>query len=629
MISGSAAVCLARAILVGEDRLAWLMLGGGLAFNAAGEVYYSLVFGNASSVPTPSLDDLLYLLYYPGVYAGLVLLVRGRVERFSASTWLDGAIASFTAAAIIAAVAFEPIMRSAVHGNAAAVATNFAYPAGDLVLLALVVGVFTLSGRIPDRSWLLLGLGLALTSIADTGYLYGSAKGTYVVGGLLDSLWVASALAIGFAAWRPAPRTRPLQLEGLQLLVAPGLCALASLGVLIYGSLTHMTPVALGLAGCSVLVVFARAAWTFHENLVLLAASRSEAHTDALTGLGNRRAMSIALDRVLGSVGPDAESVFVMFDLDGFKVYNDRFGHVAGDALLAHVGARLRDAVAGVGLGLPSGRRRFCVLIRRELQHAERHIARAVAALSVAGDGFSVGTSFGSVHIPSEANTGALALRIADDRMYAKKGERRGSARQQAHDVLLEVLREREPELHHHLRQVGRLAELVGHRLRMDEGQLEELRRAAELHDVGKAAIPDEILNKPGPLDEQEWEFMRRHTIVGERILAAAPALAQVAVIVRSSHERWDGNGYPDRLAGEHIPLAARIVHVCDAFDAMTCDRPYAPAIDPAEALAELRRNAGTQFDPNVVDAFVQAWEQHVALRIDAAEPLTTAGARY
>jgi HD-GYP domain-containing protein (c-di-GMP phosphodiesterase class II) len=141
----------------------------------------------------------------------------------------------------------------------------------------------------------------------------------------------------------------------------------------------------------------------------------------------------------------------------------------------------------------------------------------------------------------------------------------------------------------------------------MDEEQLDELGRAAELHDVGKAAIPDAILNKPGPLDQDEWAFMRRHTLVGERILAAAPALAPVAVIVRSSHEWWDGNGYPDALAGTAISLGARIVSVCDAFDAMTTERPYARALSQAAALAELNRGAGTQFDPDVVRAFASA----------------------
>jgi HD-GYP domain-containing protein (c-di-GMP phosphodiesterase class II) len=128
--------------------------------------------------------------------------------------------------------------------------------------------------------------------------------------------------------------------------------------------------------------------------------------------------------------------------------------------------------------------------------------------------------------------------------------------------------------------------------------------RAAELHDVGKVAVPDAILSKPGPLSDAEWGFMREHTIVGDRILSAAPALEGAAKLVRASHERYDGSGYPDRLRGEQIPLGARIVAVCDAFHAMTSDRPYRPALSVREALDELQRCAGAQFDPRVVNAF-------------------------
>ena len=137
----------------------------------------------------------------------------------------------------------------------------------------------------------------------------------------------------------------------------------------------------------------------------------------------------------------------------------------------------------------------------------------------------------------------------------------------------------------------------------MGSEELDVVTRAAELHDIGKMGIPDAILSKQGPLDEQEWSFMRRHTIIGERILGAAEALRPVAKIVRSSHERFDGAGYPDRLAGEDIPLGARVVFACDAFDAMVSQRPYAASSTADQALAELRRCAGSQFDPVVVDS--------------------------
>jgi HD-GYP domain-containing protein (c-di-GMP phosphodiesterase class II) len=169
----------------------------------------------------------------------------------------------------------------------------------------------------------------------------------------------------------------------------------------------------------------------------------------------------------------------------------------------------------------------------------------------------------------------------------------------------MQILCERDPELRDHTDDVGLLAVQVARRMGLGAEQLDEIARGAELHDIGKVAVPETILHKPGPLDEDEWRLMRQHTIIGERILAAAPALRPVAALVRSSHERWDGTGYPDRISGHDIPLGARIISVCDAFDAMRQKRSYAPSMSEADALEELRRCAGTQFDPDVIDIFV------------------------
>jgi HD-GYP domain-containing protein (c-di-GMP phosphodiesterase class II) len=143
--------------------------------------------------------------------------------------------------------------------------------------------------------------------------------------------------------------------------------------------------------------------------------------------------------------------------------------------------------------------------------------------------------------------------------------------------------------------------------------ELEVLGLAARLHDVGKLAIPDDILRKPGPLDEDEYEFVKQHTVMGERILGASPGWGRVAKIVRATHECWDGTGYPDGLAGADIPLAARIISVCDAFSAMTSHRPYRLPISSEAALDELRGRAGTQFDPEVVETFC-ALKQRAAI---------------
>jgi HD-GYP domain-containing protein (c-di-GMP phosphodiesterase class II) len=234
----------------------------------------------------------------------------------------------------------------------------------------------------------------------------------------------------------------------------------------------------------------------------------------------------------------------------------------------------------------------------------------AVASVTVLGVGFSNPCPQGAIPLPAVAADAAGALRIADQRMYANKHAGRMSAGRQSKDVLLRALAERDPGLGTHTETVG-LAEATAAALGLPADEIEHVRHATELHDVGKMAIPDAILGKPGPLTEEEWAFVRRHPVIGQRIILAAPALGRAAALVRASHERWDGSGYPDRLAGTDVPLGARIVAVADAYAAMTAGRPYRAARTPAEALAELERGAGSQFDPAVVAAWAEAGVPH------------------
>ena len=315
--------------------------------------------------------------------------------------------------------------------------------------------------------------------------------------------------------------------------------------------------------------------------------------------------------------------VLVMYDLNGFKRYNDTFGHPAGDALLARLSAKLATVVATHGTAYRMGGDEFCVLFHGSPEVVGGTVVTdTVTALTEHGPGFSISAAHGEVQIPGECGRPAEVLQLADQRLYRRKDPARDSgAALQLRDVLLQAFRERYPDLQEHQRGVGELVLAVGRRLGLQGEQLDVLARAAELHDVGKIAIPDAILNKPGPLDEQEWRFMRRHTVLGERILTAAPALRPVARLVRSSHERYDGGGYPDGLRGEQIPLGARIIFVCDAFHTMISGRTYSPAIPPNEALAELTRCAGTQFDPAVVDAFIAVRPRVPAYPLDARVP--------
>ena len=332
---------------------------------------------------------------------------------------------------------------------------------------------------------------------------------------------------------------------------------------------------------------------------------RLEALTDPLTRLGNRRSLFEELSERLSTMTTENPMMLMLFDLDGFKTYNDTFGHLAGDALLARLGHKLSAAVAPRGTAYRLGGDEFCVLLPAERHRLNEVVAAAMAALEERGEKFEISASVGTVLLPHEATTSDYALQLADKRMYGRKQGRGGGAREQAHDLLIHIMQARQPELSTHAAGVLKLAIPVGRRLGMDSHQLDVLARVAALHDVGKVGIPDAILSKAGPLDAEEWSFMRQHTLLGERILSAAPTLRPVATIVRASHERWDGTGYPDRLRGDEIPLAARIVAVCDAYLAMTTERCYRPARMPEAARAELSRESGRQFDPSVVAAFL------------------------
>jgi putative nucleotidyltransferase with HDIG domain len=223
------------------------------------------------------------------------------------------------------------------------------------------------------------------------------------------------------------------------------------------------------------------------------------------------------------------------------------------------------------------------------------------------------------VVLEGEALRPSEALRIADQRMYANKGSGRRSNEETIHQVLLSVVGEHDGALRDHVDDVADLAERVSRELGLADDAVAHVRRAAALHDVGKVAIPDEILHAPRSLTEDEWEYMRQHTLIGARIIGAAPEMQPVAAIVRSSHERWDGGGYPDALAGEDIPLGARIVAVCDSYDAMTTTRAYRAAMPVADAVAELERCAGSQFDPRVVAAFRAVLAESAAAAATAA----------
>src|SRR4051812_21496393 len=590
VLVSSGLACLARGITIRAERAAWLTMGVAVVGWALGNVYYTAVLWNMDPIPIPSVSDVLWIVYYPVVYVAVAMLLRARIARFHASLWVDGALAALAVAALSAAVVFQSVLET-TGGQPVEVATNLAYPLGDLILLGMVTGGVALTGWKPGRTWGALALSFIIFGVGDGVYLWANATGTWVAGSVFEASWPAATLLLAWAAWMPPRHVRPRPLEGRRMLVVPTLFALLGLTLLISDHFDRLNLLAVALAWASVLAVIGRFGMTFFENLTMLTDTREESLTDALTGLGNRRRLMRDLEDVLHP-GGGRPSVLVLFDLNGFKGYNDVFGHPAGDALLARLGARLGGAMGGDARAYRMGGDEFCVLAPLDEGNPLATVERGRRALSEVGDGFEISAADGSVLVPDEADDAGTALGIADRRMYDEKATARRSADEQSRDVLLKALEEHHPDLGAHVHDVGVLAAAVAEELGLDARALQHVRHAAELHDIGKLAVPTAILDKPAKLDPDEWQFIARHTIIGERILGAATALRPVATLVRASHEHYDGKGYPDGLAGEEIPLGARIVSVCDAYDAMTSDRPYQRALAPDAAIAELRRHA-------------------------------------
>ena len=588
-------VIVARTLTSDRPSKGWLLIAAGQAFWSGGAFYYAIVLWYADPMPFPSLADASWLAFYPPTLAGVVLLIRARVAgRGDTVSLLDAAIGGLAISAAGAALAFGPIV-DATGGSTLAIATNLAFPLADLAIVAVMVGGLAMSGWRLGRCWTLLGAGFVLFAVSDTTYLFQIANGTYT-GALVEAGWVCSCAVVALAVWQPWTVIR-VRVQAWSAFVFPAAFGAIGLSVLVFASFRQVHWLALVLATASVVAVIGRMSLIFRQNLSMIRASTIDASTDALTGLGNRRQLLADLDAI-----GEAQATLVLLDLDGFKIYNDTYGHPAGDALLARLGHQLaataREGVAAYRLGGDE----FCVLAH-DSDRAQEHAQTAAAALCEHGDGFEITSSYGTATMPKDAHDAGEALRIADQRMYTQKHGRESSAGRQSKNVLLSALVERNPGLVHHLTDVAELAVDVARLLELPEHEIEQVRHAAELHDVGKVAISDAILQKKGPLTDEEWRFVHEHTLIGARIISAAPALTHVAKLVRSSHERWDGTGYPDRLAADEIPIGSRIVSACDAFAAMITNRPYREAVDLPAALEELARCAGTQFDPTVVTA--------------------------
>jgi diguanylate cyclase (GGDEF)-like protein len=345
------------------------------------------------------------------------------------------------------------------------------------------------------------------------------------------------------------------------------------------------------------------------------------AQRDALTGLPSEEAFEHRLQAEVERSRRHGRPLSVAaVDVDGFHQVNAGHGRAVADELLRTVGSILRSATRVNDVVCRTSADEFLVILpETDGRAAAMAFERILLELEAATVGplesvaVSVGIAEWSRPLSAEAFTLAAVeamqrARAAGGARIAGVGAQEHSGGEQVSDAvagLAEALSERDRYTGEHSQSVVDLAAQVAIGLGLDEREIERVKAAALLHDIGKVAIPDHILLKPGPLDPTEWQVMHEHPVIGERILRAIPGLGGVARIVRHEHERWDGTGYPDGLAGERIPIGARIILACDAYHAMISDRPYRKAITHAEAIRELASNAGSHFDPQVTEILI------------------------
>jgi len=423
---GAAALVLSRALLVPRERLAWLLLADRIAGFASGDLYYTLVIEKMASPPTPSLSDAGYLLLYPCAYGMIVRLVGAHVHNLHKSVWLDGATAGLAVAAVGAALVLEPVIHT-THGSFAAVATNLAYPLGDLLLVMLVIGVFALTGWRPGGTWLLIAAGFALLAIADSVYLFSVAEGTYEGGTILDAMWPAGMAVLSWAAWaRPREQTE-IRLSRFAVMLLPCLFGAVALFLLIRANFVHLGVIPESLAAAALLTAGWRFALTFGDLVQVSELREHQARTDDLTGLANRRQFYTRLNGAIdGCHARGASFALLMIDLDHFKDLNDTLGHYAGDLLLQQIGPRLEGVVRGDAVARLGGDE-FGLIVRDATAAAvaaERIHAALRQPFELEQIAVSVHASIGIAIFPQDADSTNLLLQRADVAMYHAKESR-------------------------------------------------------------------------------------------------------------------------------------------------------------------------------------------------------------
>jgi diguanylate cyclase (GGDEF)-like protein len=430
VILSAGLACLLRAHDAGRERGAWLTIAAAILSWAAAEIYWTAVILNNPTAPYPSPADIGYLAFYPLAAAGVYLLVRARAEELDWRLWMDGLIAALGTAALGAALVFELVAGHA-SGTTLEVATTLAYPLGDILLLALVVGVVALTRWRPGRTWSLLLAGLAVMVVADVAYILQSTDGSLPGGTWVEPIYVLAAACLGAQAWQPRADTiRPgARFDGWRELMVPSFFAAVMIGLFAMQYFSHASGLTAVLWTATMVAVIARLGITVRENKRLL----EQVRTDQLTGLGNQGRMQQDLASHCRRAA-ERSLTLLLLDLNGFKRYNDTFGHPAGDEILVRLGGQLRLAIGVDGSAYRIGGDEFAVLITCEEARRDAVAKRAAEALTASGRGFELDAAWGAVSIPAEADSPRAAMQLADVRMYARK-----ESRQAAHDDAIDI----------------------------------------------------------------------------------------------------------------------------------------------------------------------------------------------
>jgi len=326
---------------------------------------------------------------------------------------------------------------------------------------------------------------------------------------------------------------------------------------------------------------------------------------DKLSGVYNRAFFDNELERLNSS--HQMPLSLVIGDLNGLKLINDAFGHLYGDELIKKIALILKSCFRKEDIIARWGGDEFSILLPKTSYATTMKIIKRVnkKCKEQSNDMMLVNISTGVATIEKPCENTDKFLMEAEDRMYRHKLMENQSARSSIINSLERALEARDYETEEHAKRLKKYSLVFGQILNLSDSKLDELSLLSALHDIGKIGIPDKIILKPGKLNKNEWTIMKKHPEIGYRIALSSPDLAHIAKSILYHHERWDGKGYPYGLAGEEIPITSRIISIVDAYDAMTSNRPYRKALPKEEAIEELKRCSGTQFDPDLVGIFM------------------------